>query len=605
MRPLAPALLLVSACTGGGADTATGNDTASPQKPWFDAGILDPAFEHVNASWAGVALLDFDGDGWLDIFLPNGKNAPDGLYRNNGDGSFTDVAADAGVASMDENGPVLSADLDNDGDPDLLVATVCTTGTWGDDGNNLYDGGKLLYLNRGDGSFAQTDLGLPESWAYLEQTCTVSMTAVDVDEDGFLDVVLANGHDLDVTPPWIFDKRDPGAANAVLFNDGTGHFDDAWIVNSPITSFVHAVADLDGDGHVELYQGEGGDTISVIDAGAAGPTERLQATTSGKGLWMGLALADYDRDGDLDLYATNQGLSPYLRGYDNTLDYYPGSVSILVDPDSGERVEVHEAVTPFHALLENEGGHIGGPASWSLHADHFLAGDGFQGLNGRYLEWVPPHDLERLPWGWGAAALDVDSDGWMDVAWTGNNGTAPMDIIDDEDHAAGPGGLFINDHDHGFVDHTWDAGVANVDAEGRYQDGRGIAVGDLNRDGFADYVVANRTTNPSLSGPLEQRPGQPMVWLSHPRTGHWLVIDPVGTTSNRDAVGGLITVHHGDDSLVLPVGSGGTTCSSSARQVMVGLGDWTEVDVDLRFPSGRVATLTGIAADQVLTVEEP
>ncbi len=601
---------LLAAC-GAGGGTATPDsghlDDTGPEPVddgWFQQAVLDPPFAHVNATWAGVALADFDGDGWTDIFLPNGRNAPDALYRNLGDGRFVDVAAEVGLGSLAENGAAVAADLDNDGDQDLVVNTTCSTGTWDPHGNSLFDGGKLLYLNQGDGRFVETPFALPDEHAHLLATCTVSLGVADVDNDGDLDLLLANGHDLDVTPPWIFDKRDPGAATAILYNDGSAGFHDAWVTDSPVTSFVTAVADLDRDGVLDVLVGEGGDPVTRILLDQPTPRPHTLGTDSGRGLWMGLALADYDRDGDLDLYATNQGLSPYLRGYDNTGGFYPTSQVEYTDPDQGVLLLAELPLHPLHAVLENVDGQLGAPADWGLQAQHALAGDDFEGMNGQYLEWAHPDGLGRLAWAWGAVAADVDADGWMDVLFTGNNGSAPLDIIDDEAHAAGPGALLRNTGDRGFEDLTWTAGIANTDADGRYQDGRGIAVGDLNNDGYVDFVVANRTTNPSLSDPLAQRAGVPHVWLSRPRDGHWLHILVEGRTSNRDAVGAEVVVRNGDDALVLPVGAGGGTCSSSEKRLTVGLGDWTHVDVEVRFPSGRVQVVQDVAADQDLHIVE-
>ena len=119
----------------------------------YDLAELYPPFEHGNSGWAGVALLDYDGDGWLDIFFTNGLSQEDALYQNLGNGQFVDVAEDVNLASSDQHGGVASADLDNDGDPDLVIAKDCTLGTLQEDGLALKDGGVEIAWND-DGIFS-------------------------------------------------------------------------------------------------------------------------------------------------------------------------------------------------------------------------------------------------------------------------------------------------------------------------------------------------------------------------------------------------------------------------------------------------------------------
>ena len=179
-----------------------------------------------------------------------------------------------------------------------------------------------------------------------------------------------------------------------------------------------------------------------------------------------------------------------------------------------------------------------------------------------------------------------------------------MTIIWDEESGAGPGGLLINNQGTGFVDRTWEAGIANVDAEGRYVDGRGVATGDLNNDGYADLVIANRSYNPSHTDPLAQVPGTPRIWLSQERSGNWLQIDLEGRFSNRDGIGAIVEIESDDQEWIHWFGTGGSTNSSSERLLTVGLGTTSVVDITVTFPTGIQVIENDVQANQKITIVE-
>ncbi len=585
------------------------DEVPTTAQPAFVQGTLTPAFHHANSVWAGTALLDFDGDGWLDIFLTNGVSHPDALYRNNGDGTFTDVAAQAGVASTRESGAAVSGDLDNDGDPDLIVNVPCATGTYGTETQWALDGDKVIYRNNGDGTFSTVSLSLPEEEEALLHRCGVSLSLSDLDGDSFLDLIVANSHDPDVAPPWAFYKAQPDSEPYVLYGDGTGGFDHAGVYFGASGNFVTAQLDLDSDGQQDILVGTVGRGLEPHPQEDGAFPVHLDQIDSGAGLWMGLAIADFDGDLDLDLYATNEGLSALMHGYDNLFDATTGSAAANAatwsSPESPLTTETsYTWVNPFHSLFLQRDGVLTLAADWPLRADQLLAGDLFDGLDGAYEQWIAPRNMARLPWAWGVVALDYDADGWMDVAFTGNNAGAPLSVIWEESRGAGPGGLLRSDAGAGFIDVTWDAGIPNLDEAGRYQDGRGLAVGDLNNDGLPDLVYANRSYNPSHTDPLAQEPGVPQIWLSTPRSGHWLQLDLVGTRSNRDGIGALVEIAGPDRSWIFPVGAGGSTCSSDERLLSIGLGAAETVDIRVTFPSGAVVERAGVSVDQRIVVEE-
>jgi hypothetical protein len=585
-------------------------DTSEPVRPsTFSLAVLEPAFEHGNAVWAGVALLDYDRDGWLDIFFTNGESQPDALYRNSGDGSFENVSAAAGVDSLERHGGVVAGDIDNDGDIDLAVTTECSVGTLTAEGEAIPDGDLGLFINQGDGSFEPAELGADLDEIFVEGLCPISLQLFDVDGDGNLDLSVDNGLDPDQVFPWVFRKEVREAVDQVLLGTGDGQFiEPMTLVNTPgggddlddeiefqYVSFTSAFIDLNGDGRPERIVGYGGGPIAVYVHQDDGSLEVGSFYSStGEGLWMGLAVADYDGDSDLDIYATNQGLSPLILGYDN--------IPEPIDPEQG--------IYPFHSMIMNNSGRLVRDLSWPIDAQWTLAGDLFDGLpdpetgEPRYPEWMNPEDLERYSWAWGAVAIDYDSDGWADVAYNGNNCSAPMDIIWDEARGAGPGILMRNLEGEAFRDVTWELGVQNIDGYGRYQDGRGIAVGDLNNDGFQDLVYANRTYNPTQSDPLAQVPGDPRVLLNPGTEYHWIQLELVGSVSNRDGIGTVVYVDDGSRQWVAQMGAGGGTNSSSERMLTIGLGTATSVDLEVVFPSGETQVLSGLDVDQRVEVFE-
>jgi hypothetical protein len=616
-------VVLVTAfgCSDGkSVDSADTGEAKDAPDGWFDEAELDPPFEHGNAIWAGVAIFDFDGDGLQDLFFTNGANHPDALYRNEGDGRFVDVAPAAGVASRARHGAVAAGDLDNDGDMDLVVATECSTGTLSnDEGRAIGDGDITIYENLGDGTFLERQAAVAAAVLEYLDRCPVSVHLADLDGDGFLDLSISNGLDPDQPFPWIFLKRVPEAEDMVWLNDGQGDFtrevaaewrEGDQILNLKVVSFTTVFLDVTGDGRVDRIVGHGGAPLEVYAQQTSGEFHFSDETSEvPDGLWMGVAIADFDRDSDLDFYVTNQGLSPLISGYDNIPEV--ASQELFIEGETTPDPHLNGLITPFHAMVSLENSRLVLNPEWTVEADHLLAGDLFDGYPDsatgvlQYPEWLDPSGFDRFAWAWGAVALDVDADGWSDVAFTGNNCAAPMDIIWDEEHGAGPGALLLNTGEGAFTDVTWEAGIPNLDKRGRYQDGRGIATGDLNNDGYADLVVANRTYNPSQSDPLAQEPGVPHVWLSRPRDGNWLRIEIQGTSSNSQGLGSVVIVDDGSQRVAHGLGLGGATNSSSERAILLGLGSAEQVDLEVRFPSGTVVEVAGVEANQSIVVVEP
>ena len=587
--------------------------------PSFTSATLEPPFEHGNSGWAGVALLDYDNDGWLDIYFPNGLSQPDALYRNLGDGHFKDVGPEVGLSSTEQHGAAAAGDLDNDGDMDLAVTKDCSLGTLSENGHALADGEILIYWNN-DGIFEEQRIELPEI-IQERGTCPTSIELYDTNLDGLLDLSVSNGMDLDQIYPWLFRKiiaesmdyvilNDPAhtfSASAKFFSQFGSRFESVEELQEPPpdmqrVTFTSAYLDVDRNGLPDRIIGHGGGHLSVYLQKEEGFFLYDDYLVGPEGLWMGMALADFDGDSDIDIYATNQGLSPLILGYDNLP--WDGLEEIGTD-----QYREKETLNPFHSVYLLEDKALVFQDAWSVTSDNLLPGDVFDGMPNedgslRFPEWTEPENLRRFGWGWGATTIDVDADGWMDVIFTGNNCAAPMNVIGSEEQGASPGALLRNNAGKGFQDMTWEWGLANLEDDGSYPDGRGVAVGDLNNDGFSDVVFANRSYNPSQSGPLAQLPGIPNIYLSQGHPNNWLQIDLVGHESNRDGIGSMIRIDYEDENRFYVFEPGGTTNASNERLFTVGVGQQTKVTVKVQFPSGKVVTRENIKTNQRIIIEE-
>lgn len=449
LRAAGGPLLSRRALLGGGAGLAVAlgaGRVAAARKP---DPVLVPAFsdrtaaagitfhhrpiERADAIQAGVAFLDFDGDGRPDIFLTN-SGGPNALYRNNGNGTFTDVAAAAGVADPDGISiGVACADYDNDGRCDLLVTRL--------------GGGVRLYRNRGDGTFADVTeaAGLAEPGGH-----PASAAWADVDGDGFLDLYVT--YWLDSIPPDLADStrmeselRQEYTARSrghkLYRNNGDGTFSDATGLLGavpPAPGLAVGFVDYDDDGRPDLYV--------VNDMGKYVQPNKLfhndgsrfvevgeQAGVDARLFGMGVAFGDYDGDGRLDVYATNMGAN---------------------------------------ALFRNLGGGKFAPAA-------NRAGVGRGTVRGENSV------------GWGTAFLDVDNDGHLDLYFVAGV-VYPMPPVDGKFQPDQPNALFHNRGDGTFRD------VSKITRTDHTGCARGLAVADFDGDGFLDLLIANYGQPPAL-----------------------------------------------------------------------------------------------------------
>jgi len=498
---------------------------------------------------SGVALFDYDNDGRLDIFFANGARIDDPaskgaipkkdgskywnrLYHQKLDGTFEDVTEKAGLAGTGYSTGVAVGDYDNDGFEDLFVAGY---------------GQSTLYHNNGDGTFTDVtaSAGVAGSgWA-------TSAAWVDYDNDGRLDLVVARYMEYDF---------------ADIF---CGHREEGF------RSYCHP--DLFKPVSVLLYHNDGGGKFSEVSR---------QAGMSKPGKGLGLAIADYDHDGWMDILLANDSIPEFLfhNQGDGTFEEV-GLVSGIAVDDIGA---TFAGMGVDFADYNNDGWPdvIITDLANQKYALYKNAGDGT-------FDYATPATglgaISLLHSAWGVRFMDYDNDGWKDLFMVQSH---VMDTIQtNEPHLRyrEPPLLLWNDKGMKFVD------VSSQSGEVFQQKwaARGMAIGDIDNDGKLDAVVTED------NGP---------AWILHNETStpnHWITLKLVGVKSNKDGIGAQIKITTAAGDQYATVTTTGSYESSSDKRAHFGLGSANVVtQLAIRWPSGIRQVLTHVQADQILTVTE-
>ncbi len=496
----------------------------------------------------GVIIIDYDRDGWPDIYFTNaptidmalqGKISLGALYHNNHDGTFTDATQNAGLTKpcLAMGGAV--GDYDNDGWPDLYLTCL---------------GGNILYHNNGDGTF--TDVTAKAGVADGRWSAGASFG--DYDGDGFVDLMVTNYVDFHLndlpkfgsTPYCKYRGVDvqcgprglKGAGDSLFHNNGDGTFTNVSKsagVSDPNGYYGLGVvwADLNGTGRPDiyiandstpkfLYRNLGNGKFEEIgyESGTAFSKDGAEQAS------MGIAVGDYNHTGRPSLYVTN---------FEDEND----------------------------DLYRNDG-------DWNFSEESYSSGLAFASL-----PWVK----------WGTAFVDLDNDGWLDLIAVDGHVYPQTDMMASDSGYRQPKLLSMNEGNGTFCDASTQAGPALMER----RVSRGLAVADLFNDGNMDVVVNDLD-------------GRPMILRNHGIPGrHWVSFELAGTKSNRLALNARVKITAGGMTQTDEVHSGGSYLSQNDLRVHFGLGPATKIDnVEIRWPSGAIDHMNNLEADHLYSVLE-
>ena len=496
----------------------------------------------------GVGFLDYDGDGWLDVYLSNGSRLegfpagqePTGhLYHNNHNGTFSDVTAASGLAHPGWQTGVCAGDYDNDGYEDLLLT---------------YWGQNRLYHNNGSGTFTDVTerAGLKQSRVRWGTGCNF----LDYDKDGKLDIFIANYIEFDPKEalgpgegkycqwkgmPVLCGPRGlPPGRNVLYHNNGDGTFTDvsksSGIAQSTGNALGAVSFDFDNDGWPDIYVANDSTPSELYHNNRDGTfteiAENAGAAFSSDGDeqgGMGLAVGDYDGNGWLDIFKTNFS--------DDTPNLY-----------------------------HNNG-------------------------NGTFADLVFAAGLGTVTKlvGWGAGFIDIDNDGWLDLVYVNGHVYPEVDDYKMDSAYREPRMVYRNLGNGRFENISDRAGPALTE---RFSS-RGAAFGDFDNDGRVDVVISNMNEPPSL-------------WRNESsNSNHSVLLKLVGTRSNRSAIGARVRVLTGNHAQIGEVHSGDSLLSMSDLRLHFGLGSAKTIDaIEVRWPSGILERVRNVPADQIIYLQE-
>jgi len=502
----------------------------------------------------GVAAFDYDNDGWQDLYLPNGSRIggfEDGdqplprMFRNRGDGTFENVAEKAGLATPFWGFGVAVGDYDNDGFSDMYVTVY---------------GPNRLYRNRGDGTFEEVG----EAAGVADPRWGASTAFADFDNDGLLDIFVANYVAFDALK--IPRRGDPSSP---CFYRG------AMVMCGP----TGLKGEID-----TLYHNNGDGTFTNVSASSG--------IRSDIGMFgLGVATADYDEDGDVDVYVANDATPNQLyrnRG-DGTFDEVAPVSGVAYGTDGAEQGSMGTAFGDYDG-----DGHLDLVVTNFSHQFYQL----FRYVGSGFFEDVTFStglaEASYLALGWGTGFLDYDNDGWLDLFFANGHVYPGADEMQIGTVYRQPNQLFRNvAAGPGRPDHVPEDTRVFVDVGAEAGEGfttprsyRTAGPVDYDGDGDLDMVIT------VMDGPailLRNDLGAP---------GHWLELTLRGTASNRSGIGARVTGTAGGRPLMRYAGSGGSFQWSNDQRIHFGLGPAATIDsLEIVWPGGAKQRFAGVKAD--------
>lgn len=528
-------------------------DVAEPAGIHFTltSGGLEKRYIIEAKGGGGVGWIDYNNDGYPDLFLVNGSTFEDwrsgksprsALFRNNGDGTFTDVSKGSGLDHTGWGMGVCVGDYNNDGYDDLYVT---------------YYGGNVLYRNNGNGTF--TDV--TDQAGVRGHGWGMGCAFGDLTNDGYLDLYVVNYLDVDINH-----LGAPGSAPNCTYRG--------------IATFC-GPRGLPGGRDILFHNNRDGTFTDVTERAGIDPNHYAG---------LGVVMGDYNRDGKLDIYVANDSTpsSLYRNNGDGTFTDVAPMAGVAY---SGEGQEQAGMGTDF-ADYDNDGWPDLVKGNFSDDVNNLYHNN----RDGTFTDVTYPAGIGDATWlftTFGAKFLDYDNDGWKDIFFANGQVFPQIDRYKTGITYAERNQLFRNLGPRGGKIKFEDVGPRSGPGLAIRKVSRGLAVADYDNDGNLEIAVTNMNDSPDL------------LHVERENGNHSILVKTIGTKSNRDGIGAEIKVTAGSLTQYDTVRSGGSYLSSSDLRVHFGLGQHARIDrLEVRWPSGTRDVVTDQPADRILYVRE-